>query len=88
MFYLKKRVVSAVVLLAVTGVCVFASEITRILYFAAAGLLCAYELSRNLEKLEVYCCAWVMYVYICAQAILAIFHLGPIAYLACLGGGV
>jgi phosphatidate cytidylyltransferase len=87
-FYLKKRVVSAVVLLAVTGVCVFASEITRILYFAAAGLLCAYELSRNLEKLEVYCCAWVMYVYICAQAILAIFHLGPIAYLACLGGGV
>ena len=48
MFYLKKRVVSAVVLLAVTGVCVFASEITRILYFAAAGLLCAYELSRNL----------------------------------------
>ena len=80
--------ISAVILLTVTAVCVFASEVSRILYFAAAGFLCAYELSRNLEKLEVYCCAWVMYVYIVAQALLAIFHLGPIAYIACMAGGV
>ena len=31
--------------------CVFLSEITRVLFFGAAGILCAYELSRNLEKL-------------------------------------
>ena len=85
---LKKRVISAVVLMAIALSCVFLSTVTRVLFFAAAGLLCAYELSRNLEKLQVYCCAWVMYVYILAQALLAILHLGPIAYLACIGGGV
>lgn len=85
---MKKRVISAVVLLAIALGCVFLSELTRVLFFAAAGVLCAYELSRNLEKLEVYCCAWVMYVYTAAQALLAILHLGPITYIACLAGGV
>ena len=85
---MKQRVISAIVLLAVAGVCVCASLITRVLFFAVAGILCAYELSRNLEKLEVYCCAWVMYVYIAAQAVLAILHAGPIRYLACMGAGV
>ena len=61
---------------------------TRVLFFCAAGLLCAYELSRNLEKLEVYCCAWVMYVFTAAQAVLALFHAGPTAYLACFTVGV
>ena len=75
-------------MLAVAGVCVFLSPISRVLFFAVAGILCAYELSRNLEKLEVYCAAWVMYVYIAAQALLAIFDAGPIRYLACMGAGV
>ena len=83
---LKKRVISAVVLLVIAFGCVFLSELTRVLFFAVAGLLCAYELSRALEKLEVYCCAWVMYVYICVQALLALFHLGPIAYIAGMAG--
>ena len=85
---LKKRVISAVVLLVIAFGCVFLSELTRVLFFAVAGLLCAYELSRALEKLEVYCCAWVMYVYICVQALLALFHLGPIAYIAGIAGGI
>ena len=85
---MKKRVLSAIVLLTITFGCVSLSEISRVLFFAAAGICCAYELSRNLEKLEIYCCAWVMYVYISAQAILAIFHAGPIAYIACFAGGV
>ena len=85
---MKKRVISAVVLLTIAGLCVFLSEVTRVIFFAVAGLMCAYELSRNLEKLEVYCCAWVMYVYIIAQAVLAIFHAGPIRYLAWMGAGV
>lgn len=75
-------------MLAIAFGCVFLSQLTRVLFFAAAGLLCAYELSRNLEKLEVYCCAWVMYVYTVAQALLAIFRLGPVAYLACFCVGV
>ena len=51
---MKKRVISAVVLLAISLTCVFLSPITRVLFFAAAGILCAYELSRNYEKLDVY----------------------------------
>ena len=85
---MKKRVLSAVVMLTVALSAVFLSEISRVLFFAAAGLLCAYELSRNLEKLEVYCCAWVMYTYICVQALLSILHMGPVAYLACFCVGV
>ncbi len=85
---MKKRVISAVILITIAVACVFLSEISRVLFFAAAGLLCAYELSRALEKLEIYCCAWVMYVYICAQALLSILHIGPVGYLACFCGGV
>ena len=85
---MKKRVISAVVLIAITLVCVFASYVTRVLFFAAAGILCAYEFSRNVEKLEVYCCAWVMYVYISIQALLALLHAGEIAYISCMAGGI
>lgn len=85
---MKKRVISAVVLLTITLFCVFLSEQSRVLFFAVAGLLCSYELSRNLEKLEIYCCAWVMYVHICAQTVMTLLHLGPIAYIACFAGGV
>ena len=80
---LKTRVISAVVLVAVTLVCVLASPVTRILYFAVAGLCCAYEYSHALESVEVYCCAWVMYVYVTAQAILSLFHAGPVGLIAC-----
>ena len=65
---MKKRVISALILIAIAGTCIFLSDVTRVLFFAAAGLLCAYELSRALEKLEVYCCAWVMYVFTAAEA--------------------
>lgn len=85
---LKKRVISAIVLISLTLLCVFLSHVTRVLYFAVAGFLCAYELSRNLEKLEVYCCAWVMYVYLFAQATLVLFDAGALAYIACMAGGV
>ena len=66
---MKKRVISAVVMLAVAFACVFLSPVSRVLFFAAAGILCAYELSHNYEKLNVYCGAWVMFVYIGAQAL-------------------
>ncbi|MBR0160429.1 MAG: phosphatidate cytidylyltransferase [Oscillospiraceae bacterium] len=85
---MKQRVISAVVLLAIVLLCVSLSEVTRVLFFGIAGVLCSYELSRNLEKIEVYCAAWVMYVYIAVQALLAIFHAGALLYIACFTGGI
>ena len=61
---MKQRVISAVVLIVVAVTCVLLSPITRVLFFAAAGICCAYEFSRGLEKLGAACGAWVMYVYI------------------------
>ena len=85
---MKQRVLSAVVLLAITLTCVLSHEISRVLFFAAAGILCCYEYSRAVEKLEVYCAAWVMYSYIAAQALLTLFHQGPILYLGCMMIGI
>lgn len=80
---MKQRVLSAVILISITLTCVFLSPVTRMLFFAAAGILCAYELSRNYEKLDVYCCAWVMYTYIGMQAVLTLLRAGALVYLAC-----
>ncbi len=85
---MKQRVLSAVVLLAITLSCVLLSEVSRVLFFAAAGILCCYEYSRAVEKLQVYCAAWVMYTYIAAQALLTIFHQGPILYIGCVALGI
>ncbi|MBR3474500.1 MAG: phosphatidate cytidylyltransferase [Oscillospiraceae bacterium] len=78
---MKQRVTSAIILLTITLSCVLAHEISRVLFFAIAGILCCYEYSRAVEKLEVYCAAWVMYTYIAAQALLTLFHQGPILYI-------
>lgn len=80
--------ISAVILITIVLICVFASYVSRVLFFAVAGILCAYEFSRNVEKLNVYCCAWVMYVYIAIQAVLTLFHAGVIAYISCMAGGI
>ncbi len=71
---MKQRVLSAIVLLTITFTCLLAGEISRVLYFAAAGVICCYELSRNLEKLDIACCAWVMYSHMALQAFLALIH--------------
>ena len=85
---MKKRVTSAIVMLAVLFVCVFLSTLTRVLFFAVVGIFCAYELSRNYEKLNVSCGAWVMYTYVAAQALLTLLHAGAIAYIACMTGAI
>ena len=76
------------VLLALALTCIFVSFVTRVLFFGVAGILCAYEYSRGLEKINVYCAAWVMYVYIAVQAVLALFHAGAVSYIACFTGGI
>ncbi len=76
---MKQRVISAIVLVLVTFTCLLASEISRVLFFCAAGVICCYELSRNLEKLDIACCAWVMYTHMAIQAILTLLH-APLEY--------
>ncbi|MCR5664037.1 MAG: phosphatidate cytidylyltransferase [Oscillospiraceae bacterium] len=81
---MKQRFLSAIVLLAITFSCILLSEISRVLFFAVAGVLCCYELSRNLEKLEIYCCAWVMYTHMTLQAILTLLHAQAVYCIAAL----
>lgn len=85
---MKQRVISAVVLLVLALTCVCVSFVTRVLFFGIAGIICAYEYSRGLEKINVYCAAWVMYVYIAVQAVLALVHAGAISYIECFTGGI
>ena len=76
---LKDRVKSAFILVAVTALCM-PWAITRILFFAAAGGLCAYEYSKNVEKLHARCTLWVMIVYLVVQAVLAYLHMMLFVY--------
>lgn len=69
---MKQRVISAVVLLAITLFCIFISPVVRVLFFALCGMLCAYELSKNFEKLDASCTLWVMLVYLTGQAALVL----------------
>lgn len=85
---MKTRVLSAAVVLAVTLFCILLSPVTRVLYFAAAGILCARELSINLEKLDVHCTLWVMVTYLVFQAVLTLLEVGLFAYCVCFVAGV
>ena len=71
---MKTRVISATVLIVITLTCVLVSPVTRVLYFAIVGGLCAYEFSKNVEKLEARCTLWVMFVYLAVQAALVIIQ--------------
>lgn len=83
--HLKARVTSAVVMIAIVLVCMpFA--VTRVLFFAVCGGLCAYEYSKNVEKLEARCTLWVMFVYLGAQAALTLLDAGLFAYISALIG--
>ena len=79
---MKDRVRSAVILIAVTLACMPLAP-TRVLFFAGTGGLCAYEYSKNVEKLEARCTLWVVIVYLAAQAILSYLHAGLFAYSVC-----
>ena len=84
---MKTRVISAIVLFAITGLCVFLSPITRVLFFAIVAILCAYELSVNLEKLNVHVSEWVLVVYIVLQAVLTILGEGYVVHVCCFAVG-
>ncbi len=77
---MKTRVISAVVLMSAAFLCVFLSPLTRVLFFAAVGGLCAYEYSVNVEKLDASCTLWVLFVYLGAQALLTLLGVGLFWY--------
>ena len=85
---MRTRVLSAIVMLIITLTCILLSPVTRVLFFAAVGILCAYELSVNLEKLNIRCTLWVMVTYLVVQALLTILDAGLFAYSVCFIAGV
>ncbi len=85
---MKKRVISAALLIIIMLGCVFLSPVSRLLFFALAGCLCAYEYSMQMEKLNMFCSLYVMILYLIAQAALTLLNAGLAAYCACFVGAV
>ena len=71
---MKKRVISGAVLIAALLLFVFLSKITRVLFFYIAAMMCAWELSTNLERMNVGCQLSVAAVYLSGHALLTIFY--------------
>ena len=71
---MKKRVISGVVLILLLSVCLFASKYTRVLFFLVAAYFCAWELSTNLEKMQVCCELSVAAVYLVGQALTVLIY--------------
>lgn len=76
---MKTRITSAVVLGLTAVVCILLSPLTRVLFFASAGILCVYEFSVCLEKSDIHCTLWVMVLYLVLQAGLTLWGAGLFA---------
>lgn len=74
---MKTRVISCIVLIVIAVTCMALSYATRILFFAAAAVLCAYELCHNLRKLDIRCADWVLYLYIAGQTVIQLIRSLP-----------
>ena len=85
---MKTRILSALVGLSVLLLCMSIAPLSRVLFFAGVAVCCTYEFSRGMENIRIYCCAWVMYLYIAIQALLCLLHAGPVAFLVCFCGAV
>ena len=85
---MKKRVISAVIMLAVTFVCVLLSEISRTIYLGIIAVLCAYEWGKNLRQREVQIADWVLYVMFVALVVVSVLHGGAFWYAAVLVSAV
>lgn len=74
---MKNRIIYGSIMIAILLLCVFLSPITRVLGFALAGCLCAYEYSHQMEKLNMFCSLHVMLLYLLVQAVFTILHVRP-----------
>lgn len=85
---MKNRIIYGAILIALLLVCVFLSPVTRVLFFAVAGCLCAREYSKQMEKLGMACSLYVMILYLLLQAVLVLLNAGSSAYAALFIGAV
>ena len=69
-------------MLVISFTCVLLSPVSRVIFFAAAGALCAYEYSKNVEKLDAACTLWVMVSYFVLQTLCVLLKLGLLASVA------
>jgi phosphatidate cytidylyltransferase len=60
---MKTRIISGVVMISVMAVCMFISDITRLLFLGAVSVLCAYEMSRALKIRHMEAVSWILYLY-------------------------
>ena len=79
---MKKRVISAAVLIVVSLSFVLLSEFTRVLLFGAAGALCATEFHDRLKEKGITTTRWVVYLYLAMMVFLTITHSGLMSYMA------
>ena len=77
---MKTRVISAVVMLAVTFACVLLSPISRVVYFGVIALLCAYEWGKNMRVRDVHCADWVLYAMFIGLTVVAVLGGGTFWY--------
>lgn len=69
---MKARVSSAVIMMAITVLCMALGRVTRILYFAACACICAYELYKNLKDKDVLCAFFVFIAYVLGDSVIVI----------------
>lgn len=79
---MKNRILYGAMLIIIMLGCMFLSPVTRLLFFAAAGCLCAYEYSRQMEKLNMHCSLCVMIFYLILQMVLILAGAELTAYCA------
>ncbi len=85
---MKNRVLYGALLIVLMVCCVFLSPVTRVLFFAAAGCLCAWEYSRQMEKTGSRISLCVLVFYLILQALLVLFGSRPGMYGAAFVGCV
>ena len=67
---MKARVSSAVIMMAITVLCMALGRVTRVLYFAACACICAYELYKNLKDKDVLCAFFVFIAYVLGDSVI------------------
>ena len=79
---MKKRVLSAAFLLAVMCAFVLFSEVTRLIFFFAVGIMCSYEYCARASENGICVIPWVFYGMIGVSLVLSITHCGPMTYIS------
>lgn len=85
---MKNRVIYGALLIVLMACCIFLSPITRVLFFAAGGCLCAWEYSSRMTRTDTRVSFCVLAFYLALQAVLVLTDAGTAAYCAVFIGSV